>query len=133
MSHALLALLLLSSVVAAQPLEGPFTVLDLPAGVEITNPQLAVRNDSVADVFYQRGDVVYHAAVSLHNGQVLAGPSDLEMSDEGWSRRLSDVTQTDSGWAALAYDTTRDFNRTVLFRGFNQPGTVRAIDSGRNT
>ena len=66
MVRAIVTVLLVAAVALAQPLEGPWTVLDISAVGSVRNPHVAMRNADTADVFYEYADTIYHAAVSLH-------------------------------------------------------------------
>jgi hypothetical protein len=133
MRYLLLAILFLFTTASAQPMEGPFTVLEISEPYNLSNPHLVLRNNSTADLFYQMADTVYHSTVLLSSGAILAGPQAMT-PDSGFTRRLYDAVWTDSGWVAIVYDNDNpgNWNRTIVYRGQDTVLASREIDSGRN-
>lgn len=126
------ALLFLSAAALCQPLEGPFTVIELSTMATITNPHLTLRNADTADVFYQIADTVFHAAVSLHNGQILAGPEGVLRASGGATVQFCGAVWSGSEWAALVYEVNSINNNTILLRGLNSLRADTVIDWGLN-
>jgi len=131
MLRTLLILILSCAMSAlAQPLQGPFTVLEGPAFARLSDPHIAMRNADTADVFYQVSGTIYHIPIALADGHVFGEPQAFPTNSDGWTRRVCDAISMDSGWAALVYDTTELSNRTMLFEGRDTLRTFSAIDSG---
>jgi hypothetical protein len=133
MRSLLLAVLILAAAASAQPLQGPFTVLEISAPYNITSPHLVLRDNTTADLFYQMADTVYHATVSLSNGALVSRPQAMPPAS-GFVRRLCDAIWTDSGWVAMVYDDNEpgNWNRTAVYRGQDTVLASHEIDSGRN-
>ncbi|RPH94268.1 T9SS C-terminal target domain-containing protein [candidate division KSB1 bacterium] len=130
MRSFLIILFLCTASLYAQPIEGPFTILEMTNPAGFTNPQIALRAGGIADVFYEMGDSVYHMAVEIQSGEIVSNFRALPMEGEGWSRTLCDVVATADGWAALVYDVTYYLNRTLLFRGTNEIVTDTLLHAG---
>jgi hypothetical protein len=90
MSRTFLALLLLSSVVAAQPLEGPFDVMAVDSGLHIATPCLAA-HDSVIEIFYTLhspgANEVQRIVYNLETHQTIGDPVTMR-HDTAWDQRL---------------------------------------------
>ncbi len=83
MRCCLLAVLLLAVAVGwAQPLQGPSVLLAFPDTVTAENLFVTLREDSMADLFYQVGNSVFHAVASLESGS-----SDLGTAGAPGARR----------------------------------------------
>jgi len=131
MLRILAAVLFLSTLALAQPW-GPFTVVEAGSSVVLTNPHLVLRDQGIVDIFYQSGDTVFHAEVSLVDGLLLHGIQAFALDDTVWTRTLRGAVWAGSEWAALVYDVTAERNRTLLFRGDAAVQSATELDSGYN-
>ncbi|HEY3295611.1 MAG TPA: T9SS type A sorting domain-containing protein [bacterium] len=131
MQRALLALLFLSSALFAQPPRGPFTVFETGSYARMSDLHVTLRSADTADVFYASQNTVYHLAVTLQDGQMFAGPQELAMEGQNWTRQICDAVWTGADWAVLVYDTTAEFNRTLIYRGLDTPGDGEIVAADR--
>lgn len=129
MKHLILVLLF-TAAAGAQPLEGPFELLNTQGLTALTNPRVVVRDENRADVFWQTGDTVFHAAISPQTGNFISAPTSFPIEGIGWIRKLRDVVATADGWAALVYDDTGGSNRTIVFRGLDALDSGLVVDTG---
>jgi len=105
----LFCVMALPVMVFAQPIEGPFVVLEAGQGTPLKNVHVASRGDSLADIFFvhnQNGvDEVRAASFSFVSHELVSGPEVL-FQEEGWRQDITDVeNQTDGSWAAVLYST----------------------------
>jgi hypothetical protein len=90
MFRPLLALLLLSSLVAAQPLEGPFLVYHAWGDTAVRDLHVSIRADSLVDVFFMRvPGAVEHVVFSL--SEHTASPPSTEYSPPAGCQIIEDV------------------------------------------
>ena len=128
----LLALLLLSTQLFGQPVEGPWEVWATDGA--ITSPEVCIRGSN-ADILYIENDSVRHARFSLESHQLLALPAPV-FALQGWNTQgLHDlVAVNDSTWACLVYEDDRGTdsgpNRTDLVIGGDNVTLTVPLDSG---
>ena len=132
MFRVLILIQLLTIAAYGQQFNGPFEITRHIGTDSIRCPQILLRNDSLADVFFQIGDTVHHSVVATGSGLAMGQLHTFPASDSGFAPQLYNVTKTDSGWAAITYDTSVPENRTMIYQGRDGIGSAMVVDSGRN-
>lgn len=127
-SLALLSLLS-TSLLYAQPVEGPYIVIESDSAIH--HIHVTARNDSVADIFYQVGNTAYHVAFAVDIGMVYAGPEAC-VNDGGWTRTIENAVMIEPRWAVVMNDIGPQHNRTLLFRGADSISTMIHVDGDWN-
>ncbi len=135
--RCLFVLLLLSTSLWAQPVEGPWEIW---AGEhDITSPEVCVRGSN-ADILFIENDSVRYARFSLESHQVITPPHPV-FALQGWNTQtLHDlICVSDTTWACLVYEDERPmlpgddnnfYNRTSLLTGTDAEVLALPIDSG---
>jgi len=88
----------------AQPLEGPWTVVEVDSGFSISTPRLAAHGDTIEAFYVVVGpgvNQVRHVAYSLSTHQVLGAPVILREDSSGVQQMINAEVKPDGKWAAL--------------------------------
>jgi len=102
--RSFILIFMLAIAAQAQPLEGPWTVVEVDSGFSISTPRLAAHGDTIEAFYVVVGpgvNQVRHVAYSLSTHQVLGAPTILRQDSSGTQHIINAEVNPDGKWAAL--------------------------------